>query len=226
MAYNYLELVNSVARRLNETELTSSNFSTAKGFYANIKDAVNASIRDINQYQLYWPYNHNSSEVTLVAGETRYTVADEAKYVDYDTFRLKRDTDVDIGNARKLRQISYLEYVDRYIDQEDETDTSRGGAPEYVFRTQDGYYGIVPMPDKAYTIEYEYFTYPVDLALFDDVPTIPEPYKHVIVDGAMYYSYMFRDNMEMASISKNKFEEGMKNMRKILVNENVYMRLV
>ena len=126
MAYNYLELVNSVARRLNETELTSSNFSTAKGFYANIKDAVNASIRDINQYQLYWPYNHNSSEVTLVAGETRYTVADEAKYVDYDTFRLKRDTDVDIGNARKLRQISYLEYVDRYIDQEDETDTSRG----------------------------------------------------------------------------------------------------
>ena len=226
MAYNYLELVNSVARRLNETELTSSNFSTAKGFYANIKDAVNASIRDINQYQLYWPYNHNSSEVTLVAGETRYTVADEAKYVDYDTFRLKRDTDVDIGNARKLRQISYLEYVDRYIDQEDETDTSRGGAPEYVFRTQDGYYGIVPMPDKAYTIEYEYFTYPVDLALFDDVPTIPEPYKHVIVDGAMYYSYMFRDNMEMASISKSKFEEGMKNMRKILVNENVYMRLV
>lgn len=226
MAYNYLELVNSVARRLNETELTSSNFSTAKGFYANIKDAVNASIRDINQYQLYWPYNHNSNEETLVAGETRYTIADEAKYVDYDTFRLKRDSDLGIGNARKLRQISYLEYVDRYIDQEDETDTSVGGAPEYVFRTQDGYFGVVPMPDKAYTVEYEYFTYPVDLALFDDVPTIPEPYKHVIVDGAMYYSYMFRDNMEMAAISKSKLEEGIKNMRKILVNENVYMRLV
>lgn len=226
MAYNYLELVNSVSRRLNETELTSSNFATAKGFYANIKDAVNASIRDINQYHLYWPYNHNSDEITLVAGETRYAIADEAKYVDFNTFRLKRDSDVGIGTAKKLRQVSYLEYVDRYIDQEDETDALKGGQPDYVFRTQDGYFGIVPMPDKAYTIQYEYFTYPVDLSLYDDVPTIPEPYKHVIVDGAMYYSYMFRDNMEMASISKNKFEEGMKNMRKILVNENVYVRSI
>ena len=50
MAYNYLDLVNIVARRLNETELTSSNFTTAKAFYSTIKDSVNTSIRDINQY--------------------------------------------------------------------------------------------------------------------------------------------------------------------------------
>jgi hypothetical protein len=80
------------------------------------------------------------------------------------------------------------------------------------------------MPDKAYRVEYEYFLHPVNLSLHDDVPMIPEPYKYVIVDGAMYYCYMFRDNMEMASISKNKFDEGMKNMRKILVNENYYVR--
>ena len=40
MAYNYLELVNQVNRRLNETELTSSNFPTATGFYAQVKDAI------------------------------------------------------------------------------------------------------------------------------------------------------------------------------------------
>ena len=70
MAYNFLELVNSVARRLNETELTSSNFSTATGFYSQIKDAVNASIRDVNLYHEYWPYNHNSETITLTAGTT------------------------------------------------------------------------------------------------------------------------------------------------------------
>lgn len=48
MAYNYLNLVNEINRRLNEVELTSSNFATASGFYANIKDSVNSSIRDIN----------------------------------------------------------------------------------------------------------------------------------------------------------------------------------
>lgn len=224
MAYNYLDIVNNVNRRLNEAELTTSNFSTAKGFYATIKDSVNSAIHDINQYYLYWPYNHNSDEVTLVAGETRYSFADEAKYIDFNTFRLKRDSSVDVNNARKLEKITYVEYIDRFIDQEDETDTSKGGTPEIVFRSQDGYFGIVPMPDKAYTIEYEYFMHPVALSLHSDVPTIPEPYKHVIVDGAMYYCYMFRDNMEMASISKGKFDEGMKNMRKILVNENYYVR--
>ena len=224
MPYNYLDIVNEVARRLNEVELTTTNFATAKGFHGTIKDAVNSSIHDINQYYLYWPYNHNSDEITLVAGETRYSFADEAKYVDFDTFRVKRDTSLDLGRARKLRKITYVEYVDRYIDQEDETDVTKGGVPEFVFRSQDGYFGIIPMPDKAYTVEYEYFLHPVNLSLHDDVPMIPEPYKHVIVDGAMYYCYMFRDNMEMASISKNKFDEGMKNMRKILVNENYYVR--
>ena len=89
MPYNYLDIVNEVARRLNEAELTTTNFATAKGFHGTIKDAVNSAIHDINQYYLYWPYNHNSDEITLVAGETRYSFADEAKYVDFDTFRSK-----------------------------------------------------------------------------------------------------------------------------------------
>ena len=49
MAYNYLGLVNEVNRRLNEVELTSSNFSTATGFYSQVKDSVNASIQEIDQ---------------------------------------------------------------------------------------------------------------------------------------------------------------------------------
>ena len=135
MPYNYLDIVNEVARRLNEVELTTTNFATAKGFHGTIKDAVNSAIHDINQYYLYWPYNHNSDEITLVAGETRYSFADEAKYVDFDTFRVKRDTSLDLGRARKLRKITYVEYVDRYIDQEDETDVTKGGVPEFVFRS-------------------------------------------------------------------------------------------
>ena len=40
MAYDFLGLVNDVNRRLNEVELTTSNFSTATGEYGMIKDAV------------------------------------------------------------------------------------------------------------------------------------------------------------------------------------------
>ena len=39
MAYDYIGIVNDVNRRLNEVELTATNFSTAKGEYSMIKAA-------------------------------------------------------------------------------------------------------------------------------------------------------------------------------------------
>ena len=224
MAYNFLELVNAVARRLNEAELTSSNFSTATGFYSQIKDAVNSSIRDINLYHEYWPYNHNSESIALTAGVTRYPLPADAKFVDFSNFRIERDSSVNIGSAYRLEQITYNEYIDTYVDQENETDTTKGAATTRVFRTLDNAFGVVPMPDKAYTITYEYFNFPVDLTLYTDAPAIPERFKFVITDGAMYHAYMFRDNMEMGQIAFKKFEDGMKNMRKLLVNEIIYIR--
>lgn len=224
MAYNFLELVNAVARRLNETELTSSNFATATGFYAQIKDAVNSSIRDLNLHHEYWPYNHNSESVTLTAGVTRYPIPADAKFVDYNNFRIERDSSVNVGAAKRLTQITYNEYVDTYVDQENETDTSKGAVTNNVFKTLENSFGVVPMPDKAYTITYEYFNFPVDLSLYTDAPSVPERFKFVITDGAMYHAYMFRDNIEMGQLAFKKFEDGMKYMRKLLVNENVYLR--
>ena len=226
MAYDYLSLTNEVCRRLNETELTTSNFATATGFYAQVKDALNASIRDINQKHFNWPFNHNTDDITLTAGELRYPLPENAKYTDVDTVRILRNASLDLNEARRLKQLSYDEYVDRYIDQEGETDATKGTVPEYIVRSQDGDLIVAPMPDKAYTIEYEFFMIPADLEDDEDVPTIPFRFKHVIVDGAMYHSYMFRDNLESATLSLRKFEDGLKQMRTLLVNENVYARAV
>ena len=65
MAYNYLGLVNDINRRLNEVELTESNFAATTGFYSFAKDAVNASIRHINQEEFEWPFNHVEAEEQL-----------------------------------------------------------------------------------------------------------------------------------------------------------------
>ena len=224
MAYDFLNLTNDVAKRLNETELTSTNFAAAAGFYSAIKEAVNSAIRHVNQSHFGWPFNHNVYEQTLTAGITRYPIPTQAKYVDFDTYRVRRNITLGVGRAQHLTQLSYDEYVDIYIDQEDETDVTKGAAPQFVFRTQNAEFGVVPMPDKAYQVDFEYFMDPVDLILNTDVPTIPERFRHVIIDGAMYYAYMFRDNIEMASVSQRKFDEGIKQMRTVTVNENVYMR--
>ena len=224
MSYTYLGLVNDAALRLNETALTSENFSSAIGFYPSLKEAVNSSIRHINQAHFFWPYNHNLEEMELEAGVSRYALVDNSKYTDFGSFRVKRNTDLNVGQGRKLQQLTYAEYLDRYIDQEYETDATKGGVPRNVVRTPDEEFIIVPMPNLAYEIDYEYYMEPVDLVNATDVPTIPERFRHVIVDGAMYYAYMFRDNIEMANLSQSKFENGIKQMRTLLVNENAYFR--
>lgn len=222
MAYNYLGLVNDVALRLNEQPLTSSNFATAGGVHAAFREAVNSSIRHVNQAHYFWPFNHNLETEILTAGVSRYSLPENAKYVDFDSFRVRRDTDLNVGQGKRIRDISYIEYLNNYVDQEYETDATRGGVPRFVVRTPDQQFIIVPQPNEAYEVEYEYYMVPVDLLTYDDIPTVPEQFRHVIVDGAMYYAYMFRDNIEMANLSQSKFENGIKQMRSLLVNENAY----
>lgn len=223
MAYDYIGLTNEVNRRLNEVELTSANFSTATGFYAHIKDAVNAAIRDINHTHYEWPFNHILAEETLTAGTTRYAFPTDASTIDFDTFRIKEDTTFANSTVR-LGVITYDDYLQRFLDQEYSTDTSKRAVPSYVFHAPSLEWGVVPAPDQAYEVAYEYYRIPVDLSSATDVPSIPERFKQVVLDGAMYHAYMFRSNEQAATLAKTKFEEGIKKMRILLINRYVYMQ--
>ena len=186
MAYDYLGLVNDVNRRLNEVELTTSNFSTATGEYGMIKDAVNASIRYINQHEYEWPFNHVTADETMTAGVVRYAFPTDAKTVDFDSFRIKRNDT--LGNdTKRLTILSYEEYLNKHVDIEYNTSSARG-VPDYIFRTPNQEFGFVRAPDKAYEYVYEYYRLPVDLLNTTDVPTVPEQFRYIIVNGAMYLS--------------------------------------
>lgn len=223
MAYNFLSLTNEVNRRLNEVELTDVNFAAAKGFYSQVKDSVNSAIRDINHICPDWPFNHVLAEETLSSGVTRYAFPSDAGLIDFDSFRLKEDAA--LGNTTvKLRLVSYEDYLESAIDQEYSTDSSKLGVPSHVFHAPGYEWGVVPAPDQAYELVYEYYRSPVDLEKPSDVPSIPERFRHVIIDGAMYHAYMFRSNEQAASIAKNKFDDGLKRMRIILVNRYDYVR--
>lgn len=224
MAYNYLGLVNDINRRLNEVELTSSNFASAKGFYSAAKDSVNSAIRHINHSQYEWPFNHEEEIQTLTPGTVRYSYPADAKTIDFDSFRIKRDDT--LGNTtQKLAILSYEDYLDRYLDDEyNTTNTSIRAIPRYVFRTPDQKIGVHPAPDKAYELVYEYYKLSVELDLATDVPTLPAQFRSVIIDGAMYYAYTFRGNTQDATLHMQKFEEGIKDMRSLFINRYDYVR--
>lgn len=223
MAYDFLGLVNDVNRRLNEVELTSGNFATAKGFYSQAKDSVNAAIQDINQLQHEWAWNHVTQEETLTDGVTRYAFPTDAKVIDFDSFRIKKSTTLN-NESVKLRVITYEDYLEKYVDQEYNTDSSLRDVPQYVFRAPGLEFGIVPAPKEDYEIVYEYYRSTIDLSNATDVPSIPEMYRHVIIEGAMYHAYMFRSNEQAATIAKAKFEQGIKAMRVMLINRYEYVR--
>lgn len=223
--YNYLELVNKVCRRYNEVELTSSNFASASGFYATVKDAVNNAIRDINQMHHQWPWNHTSYAETLVVGTNRYSFQSDTKVVDFDSFRIRKNTTY--GNATvKLKKIDYEEYLDHLVDSEYDTEITTNGdtVPRYVAQTQERTYVIWPIPDQTYTLDYEYFALPTDLSAYDDVPSIPQAFEFAIMYGALMHMYAFRDDLEMFDRYKSLFDDAVGKLRSAYINRYDHIR--
>ena len=120
MALTFLTLSNSVITRMNEVELTSSNFTSSRGVQTQCKNAVNESIRYINQREFGYSFNHESNSSTLVAGQTRYTVPTSTKSIDYSTARIKKDSDLNAA-GNNLVTLNYNEYIEKdYANQEDD----------------------------------------------------------------------------------------------------------
>lgn len=221
MAYNYLDLTNEVLARMNEVALSSSNFTSSRGFQTQCKNAVNDAISYVNQREFNWPFNHVAGSQVLVAEDFDYSIPADAKTVDYETFRIVKDDALGTSGGT-LRQMDYKEYVDKYIQDEDDTSTAQ--EPRFVIRTPDNNFKLYPMPDAAYTVRYDYFAQPTQLTAFDDVPNIPEAYRQIIADGATAYAYQYRGEQDQYQINFQRFEAGITHMQSILSNRFNYVR--
>lgn len=219
--YNYLELVNSVARRLNEVELTNTNFGDARGFHADIKSYVSEAINRVNTEQFEWPFNHVTELLVLTPNQVKYPLPEDTKSVAYDTFILQGDSTLSVRTAR-LKILDYEEHLEKTPDWEVNPE-NHAGIPRYVFRPRDLSFGILPAPKEAYTLRYEYYRLPNTLMDWDDIPTIPERFKWVILEGALYYAYLFKGDLDAAAASDQKFVSGLKDMRKLYINRYEYV---
>ena len=123
MSGTYLTLTNNTLARLNEVQLTSSNFSNARGIQVQAQNAVNESIRFINQKEYNFPFNHATETKTLTAGSVRYSIPTSTKHVDYNTFRLVKDEDLATSGG-KLTILQYNDYINSHVTQEDEINTT------------------------------------------------------------------------------------------------------
>ena len=212
-------------RRLNEVQLNTAGdgFSTAKNVQAIAKDAINNAIREILQDGHQFPFLKTTTTQTLTAGTGTYDLPTDMASVDWDTFYLQALSSA--GNtARSLPTIPFEEYVRIYKAIEENSGTGARSSPDLVYQTSEEKFGVTPLPDAAYVIEYVYYKFPADLSAFDDEMIIPDRFKYIIIDGAMVYMMRFRSNEQSAQIHQAKFQEGIKAMRRLLLDDPLFVR--
>ena len=124
MALTFLSLTNDVITRMNEVVLTSTTFANARGVQVQCQNAVNESIRYINQREFGYSFNHASNSSTLTPGVARYTVPTGTKSLDYSTARIKKSTTLSVSGSN-LTNLNYYEYIDNdYANKEDDIATT------------------------------------------------------------------------------------------------------
>jgi hypothetical protein len=223
---NYVTLVNQLLTRLNEVTLatTGSGFDDVRNVQALAKQAINNSIRNILQTGQEWPFLKTTYTQTLTAGTRQYDFPADFATVDWDTFYIK-----ELGSASNtpsyLPTISFEEYTQRYRGIDDQSDSGSGvSAPQRVYQTYESKFGVTPVPNDAYEIEYVYWTFPADLSAYDDTAVIPDRFNHVIIDGAMMYMMRFRSNDQSAALHQQSLQEGIRSMRRILMDDPLDIR--
>ena len=88
MATTYLTLTNSVLRELNETELTSSTFSSSRGIQTAVKDFINKSIHDIYNETGEIPLLYSRTTQDLTIGDNEYDFPADFRKADMDSFSM------------------------------------------------------------------------------------------------------------------------------------------
>lgn len=223
MGDTFLNLANQVLRVNNEVEIPSAQFLIVTGIPAFAKDCVNFAINDILQSEQQWPFNHTATTQVLVADQQFYSLPSSYVDVDWDSFFFNKDSGLSV-EAKYLPQIDRDEW-NRRLRATDESITAASGdirIPEYVLRMQDDTFGLTPIPDRAYSVDYEYWAAPAQLSVAADTTSIPDRYSWIIVQGATYYRYMQRDNEVLAGMALKKFEDGISIMRSQLINRSSY----
>lgn len=208
----FLVLTNKLLRRLNEVELTDSAFSSAKNVHSAAKDCIVAAISEVNTRESQWPWNVRQGSATVSNG-TQMVVFDTPDVTpNWDSFRLFGTPSFPLKPVSEEEWYAYHRSID--VDS-----VANGGRqnPRFVFPTTGGF-GVTPMPEKPYTINYEYYRAPLDLVAYDDTSDIPTVWDYVVINMALKHYYMYKDNTEQASYWSGQAEAGFKIMRNALVN--------
>jgi len=242
MATTFLTLTNDVLRELNEIELTSANFASAKGIQNFVKNSINKSIKDIANEEPQLPFFavaasggtdpfYGNVTVPSVAGTRWYTlksgsssITTDYSSIDWDDFYI---TTISVSGesapyvSKGLSFITLEDWTRYYRDSEnaDDSDSQNYGEPQYVIRSPDHRkFGLSPIPDKVYNVHFYAYTAPTALSAYSDEIVFPDQYSNVITARTRYYVWQFKESPQQAAFALDDYKKGMRQMKSNLIN--------
>lgn len=209
---------------MGEVNMDSTEFDGARNVQALAKQAINSSVKELMHSAQEWSFALVTGTQTLATdGTSVYSFPSSFSSVDWESFYLRQLIAAN-NEPKRLPVMSYTQYLDQRRPNDDVTGAGGYAVTETVFQTQDGKFGVSPPADQAYVIEYKYWAFPDDMVAGTDVCIVPTRFDNVIVDGGMTYMMLYRSNEQSAAIHRDRFEQGIKNMRRLLMDEPLSMR--
>jgi hypothetical protein len=242
MATTYLTMTNEVLRELNEVQLTSSNFSSAVGIQAFVKESINRSLNDIANQEPQLPFFaaaasgstdpfYGNVTVASVAGQRWYTlkagsssITTDYASIDWDDFYI---TTISVSGesapfvSKGLKFITLADWTRYLRDSEnaDDADAQTYGEPKYVIRSPDNRkFGLSPIPDKVYNVHFYAYDAPTALSAHGDAIVLPDQYASVITARTRYYVHHFKESLQQAAFALDDYKKGMRTMNSNLIN--------
>lgn len=166
---------------------------------------------------------YNIDAIITATGSTTFTFSVDSTTVSPATGTVYARSNSIQQKTLKIKDID--SYRDEHYDDDDAAMNTDGyGLPRFVVRKADNNYYLSPVPDRVYTIGYEGFSIPAALSAYTDTCSIPEAFEQVIIDKALHYAYMFRDNLEQAALVDSRYKDNIYKMRRILIPQFDFFR--
>jgi len=233
---NSSTLTAGVARYSLPSSTKSLDYSTARIKKSTSLSAVGSNLTNLNYYE-YITLNYGSEEDQIAS-----TTLNGSHSSTVTTLTLTSTSDFDSSGTVHIggEQVTYTGTTGNDItgctrgansttaathsSGTTVTQFDGGGVPRFIVRTPDNNYLLYPYPDKQYTLEFDYYTFPSDLDAHGDTTTVPDRFKPVITDGATAYVYLYRGEQNQYQLNFQRFEQGIKNMQSLLINKYDYLR--
>lgn len=222
MPSTYMNLTNKLLRRLNEVQITQSDFPSVQGIQATAKDCIFDSVQEINNDNADWPFNAVQHTQNLVAGVEEYAWPSNFTLADWSSFQLQADDTLGV-KTKRLQLLNREQWYEIFKDRDDDSGTAGIRRPEYVTPSHGQGFAVTPSPDQAYPIQYRYYRDPPVIEAYDSEVSIPSKYDYVILLGALYHLNLFKENAEAAASSKAEFKNGIAVMKKNLLPNDQFV---